>query len=405
MGKVIWYLHPYAGAPVIGMAYRPYFLAKNLDSKGCKTFIISSSFHHLLHKKITQTNSLAYIDSVNYYWIKNITYHSNGIKRLLNMFIYSFKLLFLFKIPKNVLKPNVIVASSPHLFHILPAYALAKRFKAQFIVEIRDIWPESLIQIGNIFKYHPIILFLRLLEVVAYKKADRIVSVLPGFNRYLKKFAVEHKFVYIPNGVDCKSFKLNVESALYKEISSYRDKFILLYSGAIGKPNALGRLVEAMQYLQDYGYNHIIAIIIGEGTEKKLLMSKIREKKCDNIKFYQSVNRDILQSTISLVDCCYIGWLNLPLYNYGISANKIFEYMVAGKPIVQVANLPRMFDIVTMAHCGVTVQSDLAQAIAKAILDMASLSKIDRRRIGMNGKHYVEKYHNYKLLADKYMNI
>lgn len=395
--KNIWIINEYAGSPYHGMGVRHYYLGKELLKFGYNVTIITASYSHLLRNppKVKDRFELEKIDGIDYLWIKVPQYKKSwDKKRLVKWFLFTY---FLFKLPLSKLsKPDYIIISTNETLPVLPAYKLAKKHNSKLIFEVRDIWPLSIIELGNYSPKHPFIKLLKYFEDMAIKKSDLIVSVLPNYGEYLKDNGYKDKnFIYIPNGVDLEDMERTepLNEDIKKQIPM--DKFKVAYTGTVGIANALEYLVEAGKILKDY--KDILILIVGEGGEKEKLQ-KMAEGY-DNIKFLPAIPKRQVQSLLSLVDACYIGLGNKNVYKYGVSANKIFDYMYAGKPIIHAINTKN--DIVTMANCGMSVEAENPKAIAEAILKLYNMSQGERKKLGENGKKYVIENHSYEKLAKK----
>ncbi|WP_297888152.1 glycosyltransferase family 4 protein [Sulfurihydrogenibium sp.] len=395
--KNIWIINEYAGSPYHGMGVRHYYLGKELLKFGYNVTIITASYSHLFKNppKVKDRFELEKIDGIDYLWIKVPQYKKSwDKKRLVKWFLFTY---FLFKLPLSKLsKPDYIIISTNETLPVLPAYKLAKKHNSKLIFEVRDIWPLSIIELGNYSPKHPFIKLLKYFEDMAIKKSDLIVSVLPNYGEYLKDNGYKDKnFIYIPNGVDLEDMERTepLNEDIKKQIPM--DKFKVAYTGTVGIANALEYLVEAGKILKDY--KDILILIVGEGGEKEKLQ-KMAEGY-DNIKFLPAIPKRQVQSLLSLVDACYIGWRNKNIYKYGVSANKIFDYMYAGKPIIHAINTKN--DIVTMANCGMSVEAENPKAIAEAILKLYNMSQGERKKLGENGKKYVIENHSYEKLAKK----
>ncbi len=400
MPKNIWIINEYAGSPYHGMEFRHYYLSKELIKQGYDITIISASYSHLF-KSIPSTKgeyTLEKIDGINYLWIKVPKYKfSASKKRVLKWFIYTFKL---FRLPFNLLQnPDYIIVSPMETMPVYPAYRLAKKFNAKLIFEVKDIWPLSIVELGNFSSNNFFIKFLKYFEKFAIKNSDLIISVLPNYGEYLKDNGFDKDFAYIPNGIDLDEMNKieSLDENILMEIP--KDKFIVAYTGTIGIANALEYLVEAGKLLKDY--NNILILIVGEGGEKENL--KNLAKDCGNIKFLPSIPKRQVQSLLKLVDVCYIGLRNRTIFKYGVSPNKIFDYMFAEKPIIHSINTKN--DIISKANCGITVESENPKAIADAILKLYKMIPGERKILGENGKRYVLKYHTFEKLAEKFEEI
>jgi glycosyltransferase involved in cell wall biosynthesis len=151
MNKNILIINEYAGSPSYGMTFRHYYLAKEFIKKNYNTTIVSASYSHFLKKypDIKNKNYLKEnVDGVPFLWVKVMKYSKSfDKKRALKWLDFTAKLFFIDKYIDK--KPDVIICSTTELFAIIPAYYLAKKYKAKLVFEVRDIWPLTLIKIGG----------------------------------------------------------------------------------------------------------------------------------------------------------------------------------------------------------------------------------------------------------------
>ena len=198
-------INHYAGAPGLGMELRPYYFARELIKKGHKVTIVASSYSHYRAKQPKVDNELEkeIIESISYYWIKTPQYKRNNAKRILNIFIFLFK-LYLNK--KKITSDNnfdIVIASSTYPLDIYPSEWFAKKFKAKLIYEVHDLWPLSPMVLGNYSKNNPFIILLQIAENYAYKKCDYVISLLDNAKDHIVEHGLKpEKFHYIPNGID-----------------------------------------------------------------------------------------------------------------------------------------------------------------------------------------------------------
>lgn len=400
MKKTIWIINEYAGSPYHGMTFRHYYLAKELLQFGYDVSIITSSFSHLLHTlpNVTSSYSKETIDGIEYVWVKMPPYqNSQGFKRILNWLLFAFKLLFLPWV--KPIKPDFILVSSLPLTPILPAYLLSKLMKAKLLFEVRDIWPLSAIELGGYSSKHPLIVLLQWLEDFAYKHAWKVISVIPYAYEHMQRRGLERaKFNYIPNGTDITLLNNKPLPLTLNEVLP-QDKFIIGYTGAIGIANALEYLVEAARIL--HAQNEICFVIVGNGALKNELIQ--RAENLSNIIFIPAISKEYMPAILSTFDVCYIGWRDLKIYNYGVSANKLFDYMLSQKPIIH--SIQDHNDIVTLAQCGICVAPENSEAIAQAIQSLYQMPAEERAMLGRQGKEYVLKHHTYSQLAQKLIYV
>jgi len=401
--KTIWIINDYAGSPYHGMVFRHYYLSKQWVKKGYEVYIISATYSHYF-KNLPPSNHMynfEKIDGINYIWIKVPKYeNSTDKKRVLKWFVFSTKLLgLLFK--KNIIHPDIIIASPTAPFFILSAYLLAKKFNSKLIFEVRDIWPLSIIELGNINPNNPLIKMMSWCEKFAVKKADYIVSSLQNYGEHLKNdLNIDREFIWINNGIDIEEMK-KIEP-LPEEIKNKipNDKFIVGYTGTIGIANALDSFLESAKLLESY--RDILFVIVGEGKEKKNLTKKYGNLK--NVLFLNSIPKKQVQSMLSLFDVCYIGLKKENLFKYGVSPNKLFDYMYSGKPIVYAINSGKN-NIVDLAECGISVEAENPKSIADGILKLYKMPVEKRVKLGRNGKFFVIENFTYEKLAKKYIRL
>lgn len=400
MNKAIWIINEYAGSPQYGMTYRHYYFARELLKKGYNVTIITAAYSHFLTKfpdtsgKFTSEN----IDGINYLWIKVIKYSKSFCKkRVFKWFDFMSSLFF---IPfKSIPKPDIILVSPTAPFPVLPAWFWAKRLKCQLFFEVRDIWPLTLIELGNFKPSNLFIKFMGLFELFALKHSNEIISNLPNYGKHIKEMGINHDFTYIPNGISSEELE-NVESVdiNFKE-KIPTNKFIVGYTGKFGISNAIDDLISAAEILKNN--TDIAFVLVGKGQNKSEFIQSC--KNFDNVIFIDPIPKKQIQSMLNQFDICYIGWKKQKIYEYGVSPNKIFDYMYSGKPILHAINTK--IDLVSIAKCGLTVEAENPEAIAKGIIDLYQMSPQKRYEMGQNGKKYVLKYHNYEYLADKLLSL
>jgi glycosyltransferase involved in cell wall biosynthesis len=397
MSKNIWIINEYAGSPYHGMTFRHYYLAKELVKLGYEVTVFTSSFSHYglkQHFDVKNTFTKENIDGIGYIWVKMPNYKApKSLGRIRNWFLFALKL---FLIPFLKLeKPDSILVSSLPLHPIVPGKYLANKYRAKLVFEVRDIWPLSAIELGGYSSKHPFIKHLQWLEDFAYKKSDAVVTVLANaYEHMCKRGLPKEKFHYIPNGVSMDELSEN-EDLSEKTIKQMpKDKFLVGYAGTFGVANALDSFIKAANILKD---NSSIAFaLVGDGKEKKSLVELAENNQ--HVYFVDAVAKKQVQSVLKLFDVCYIGLKNDPLFKYGVSPNKLFDYMYAGKPILYAIN-SGSFQPVADIEAGLNVKSEDPQSIADGVLKLYSLSQEQRKFMGYNAKKYVTKNHDYKNLA------
>ena len=403
MSKNIWIINEYAGTPYHGMTFRHYYLAKELVKLGYKVTIFTSSFSHYKlkqHLEVKNTFTKENIDGIDFIWIRMPDYKApKSLGRIRNWFLFALKLIF---IPFLKLeKPDSILVSSLPLHPIVSGKYLSNKYKAKLIFEVRDIWPLSAIELGGYSPKNPFIKHLQWLEDFAYKKADAVVTVLANAYEHMKTRGLEEsKFNYIPNGVSIDEMN-QIEELDEKTIKQIpKDKFIVGYAGTFGIANALDSFVEAAKISKND--ENIAFVLVGDGKEKEKLLKL--SKDCSNIYFVDAVKKNQVQSVLKYFDVCYIGLKKDPLFKYGVSPNKLFDYMYSGKPILYAIDSGD-FKPISDIKAGFNIDSENPQAILEGVLKLYYMPKEEREEMGDNAKKYVIENHDYKYLAEKLIKV
>lgn len=393
--KHVWIINHYAQIPGGPGGTRHFHLAQNLLKYGWSTSIIASSLEHKTGKQRLEKNEKVRLekhDDVRFLWIKTGRYSNNGIARVLNIVQFTFSALVR-KNTKLLPEPDVIIGSSVHPFAAWAGMRLSKHFRVPFVFEVRDLWPQTLISMGKISHNGLAASFFRRLEKRLYYRAKKIIILLPNASEYIRTYGInKKKFAYIPNGV-------NLDHNDFSAVSDNKESFTFMYFGAHGQANDLGTIIKAFSIVNSTNnQKHIRLRLIGSGPAKEELKELSRKLQVDNILFEEAVSKEKIPFIASQADAFVITVKNLPdLYRYGISMNKIFDYMAAARPIIiaaKAANNP-----IEEAQCGITVDPEKPSDLAKAMVNIANSSSVDRETMGIAARRYVEKYHNYSTLS------
>lgn len=404
----ILFINHYTGSNIHGMEYRPFYLAREWVKLGHNVCLVAASFSHLrnqqptLNGKITQEK----IEGIRYLWLKTPGYQGNDIKRVFNMLKFS---LMLFSYKSEIVydcKPDVVIASSPHPFMIFGASKIASISRAKLIFEVRDLWPLSLVELGGISHLHPFIKFMQWTENYAYRVSDNVVSLLPKADEYMFQHGMNpYKFIHIPNGIDVKEWENNSDIPLPQFHNNVFNKlkqenrFIIGYTGAHGLANALENLIESAALLQKYP---VTFVLVGQGPQKNILQNKVKENGVTNVVFLPAVPKLLIPEILGAMDALFIGWKKESLYRYGISPNKLLDYMMAAKPIIHAVEAGN--DIVAESGCGISVPPGNPRVLADAIIQLLNMTTTERTVMGLRGKEYVMCHHDYRVLAKRFLD-
>ena len=404
----IWIVNHYAIPPSMGGLVRHYYFSKYLQKKGHTVKIFTSSKIHNTDINMIKDRSLyreEMEDGVEYTFVRSRDYKGNGMDRVINMMDLPFKTWKAMKLFYKKQKPDVIYTSSPDLFVAFFALRFGRKYKIPVVVEVRDLWPESIVEYNKISRKNPIIQILYQLEKWIYKKADQLIFTMEGGKEYLRdkgwdKVVDLKKVNHVNNGVDLEEFEENYKKYQINDSDLMNDStFKVVYVGSIRQVNNLGTLVDAAKYLKDD--QSIQILIYGDGTEKKKL-----EEECKinglNVKFKGRVEKKYIPFILSHSDLNVINVRAAALNKYGCSWNKLFEYMASGKPIL--CNLPVNYDLIKKYHLGITRRFTDGDAYKNAILKFVNMDKKEYEEYCHNSRECGEMY-DYKKLSCKVEKI
>ena len=377
---------------------RHFDLFKKFSKENYNIDIICGSFVHDRKEEILNKGEkyrLINGEGIKYHILSGILYKSK-IVRMLSMIQFFFKVLLFSKKLKD--KPDIIYASSPHPFNGLAGMYLARKYKCPFILEIRDLWPETWVAMGATTKKSILYKVFAYIEKVLYKNADKIVTLTANKDYYISVGVDEKKVEIVSNGVDLEKYDSLVDEESPIKLSE--NKFNILYTGAHGTANCLEFILEVAKLLKD---DNIMFNLIGEGEKKEELIKKAEEYNLKNIKFYPPINKNFIPSTLKNGDAMILPVRNKPLYKYGISPNKMYEYFASSRPIIFSGNVAN--DMVKEANAGISVEAENIEKIKKAILSLYNMSRDKREALGKNGRKYVEENYDIKILSKKIEKI
>lgn len=143
-------------------------------------------------------------------------------------------------------------------------------------------------------------------------------------------------------------------------------------------------------------------VMVGTGPDREALLARVASEGLTNVTMLPAISKQSIPRFLDDVDIAYIGWHPNPLYRFGISPNKLMDYMMAGKPVVHSVSAGN--DPVTEAGCGITVPPGDVVAVVDAVLELATMSQSARNCMGQAGKTAILQNQTYKVLAKQFLN-
>lgn len=381
-------------------------------ARGHRVQIIAANFDYLSRRAIPLAPGKAWqhevVDGVGFRWLRTPSYRDNTLARLWSMLAFAAQ-VWLETGLRDLERPDVIVGSSPHLFAAWAAQRLAARRRVPFVLEVRDLWPQTLVDLGQVSPRHPLVLTMLGIERYLYRQARRIVSLLPGAVEHLAaKGADPGKVVWIPNGVDLAAVPAPAApdpgsappGAGPPAPATAGAPFTVIYAGAHGLANHLDVILDAARLLQQQvGHEAIRFRLIGDGPEKPRLQQRARDEGIENVRFEPPVPKHSVYAAIQAAQACVVTLKESPLYRWGFSLNKLFDYLACGRPVVIGVRSP--YNPVAEAGAGLTVAPEDPPALAAAVRQLAALPPAERANMGRQGRAYVESRHAVETMADR----
>ena len=402
-------INHYVGGLKYGMEYRPYYLAKEWVKMGHQVTLVGASFSHLrIQQPFVAANKIFVeetIEGINYIWIKTPAYKST-FARIKNIFVFVCKLWKYSRKISELVKPDLVVASSTYPLDIYPARKIAKIAGAKLCYEVHDLWPLSPKLIGGYSSWHPFIVVMQLAENYAYKHVDKVISLLWNAEQHMKEHGlVEGKFKCIPNGYckeDWEDLNLKEEipqahKLLFKQLEN---KIVIGFAGGFAASGSLETLVKAAVLLKEN--DDLAFVFVGKGQEQEYLEKLVKEHSLANTFFLPAVKKIQVPLIIAYFDIAFIGGVHSFLHKYGTSANKLTDYMLSTKPIVQAIDEPN--SVVERVECGICVEAENSRLVADAILKLAGMSREEREKMGERGRRYASENLEWNVLAEQFLN-
>ncbi len=396
--------------------FHQYFLGKN-DSGGSrwneftKFFskkdnismdVIAGNIHYATGKQIWKnvwSNKEEIDEHITLYrtWTYS-GYNKNFFGRLIGYFSYMFSSLiksFLLK------KPDIIIITSPSIFVGISAMILSKLKRVPFIVEVRDLWPESASATG-VLKSKFLLNILYALEYRLYKNSEKIVVLTPAFkSNIIKRFPeFAEKLVVITNGADFSIMNGSDNADKIRKKYHWGGKKVFAYFGAHGVANDLMQIVEVANDMID---NHkLLFVLIGDGMQKNMLRGKAKEWGLSNVQFIDSVSKSEVADYINAID---IGMATLKKTETfkTVYPNKVFDYMSCKKPVlVTIDGITR--ELVEAAECGLYSEPENMVDFRDAVNRFLEMSDDKLTQFGENGFEFAKEHFDRKKLSQKYIN-
>lgn len=400
----IWFINQYAITPDLPGGTRHYDFGVELIKAGHTVRVFAADVNLALRRHVRDLGGRLWleetVDGVLFEWIRTITYRRNDWRRALNMFYFSWN-IYNAGIRQGV-RPDIIIGSSPHLFAALAGYYLSRKLGCRFIFEIRDLWPQALIDMKGISQSSPMVWLMRQVEKILYRNAHHIIVLAEGSIPYLKERGVPaEKISYIPNGVHPGHFIPRRSRENARQLYGF-NRFTVVYTGAHGPANALHTVLDAAERLIDVP--GIEFVLVGDGPSKSKLLERAREKGITNLRFMDPVPKGDIPDLLFAADAAVITLKDARAFYNAVSPNKLYDYLAAAKPVL--CSVPgEVAGMVEKYGCGLVSPPEDGKALAERVHQMADISVGERGEMGSRGQQLVFDHFSRPVLVKRLVEL
>jgi colanic acid biosynthesis glycosyl transferase WcaI len=300
-------------------------------------------------------------------------------------------------------QPDVVIATSPQLLVGLSGWWLARCNGVPFVLEVRDLWPESLAAVG--VSNHNSLLHRSLARIAGflYRSCDRLVVVSPAFKDYLVEHwqVPEDKIFVVENGVETSLFSPLAPNAALRRKLAAEKKFVASYIGTMGNAHGLETLLEAATLLRERA-PQVLFLLVGEGAEKERLISLARSRGLANVRFIGQQSRERIPAYIAASDACLVLLKKAELFKT-VLPTKMLEFMSCARPVILGVD-GHARKVMEQANAGIFVTPEDPAALAEAVMQLAA----DRalcESLGRNGRQHVLQYFSRPHTAKLYLDV
>ena len=321
------------------------------------------------------------------------------LRRILNYvsFMVGAALVALF-----VRRPDVVIATSPQFFCGWAGVIATALRRVPFVIEVRDLWPESIEAVGAM-KNRRLLRFLEWLEARMYAAADHVVTVGGGYRDKLILRGVDAARIdVIPNGVDLEVFLAGADGRAIRERYGLGDRFVCSYLGTIGMGCGLDVALRAAVRLRERGRDDVRFLLVGDGAVREELEGRARAEGLSGVVFTGRRPKEEMPAFLAATDACLVHLTRTELFKT-VLPSKIFEAAAMRKPIILGVE-GFAAELVAEAEAGICIQPENEDELIEAVVKLAADPDL-ARRLGEAGYASIASRYTYDRLAIDYAEL
>lgn len=394
---VTHYFTPEVNAP----AQRAHGLAKAWVGQGCEVTIVTAAPSHpygQVYDGYKNEKTEEWVDGIRVLRLKTTLGANAGKFRRARNY-----LSFLTAVSLNAKKlgdVDIVISTSPHLLCGLSGLFASWRIKSPWVIEVRDIWPDSIVAVGATGDN----LIIRTLSAIvrwAYHRSDKVVSVSPGFAEHFANQGLPaSKVALIPNGIDTNRAPAPASFDDIPELTPLRDRFIAAYLGTIGMAHSVGTILDAANLLKD---NHKIGFLIaGSGAERDVIFQRVRDENLQNVVVMDQQPKHRIEQIWGLVSASIVLLKDHEVFKTVIPT-KLLEGLSMGRPIL-LGIRGQAKEILDASEGGIAFEPENASELVSA-LETLSEDPESARQFGQQGREFVRAEFNRETLSERYLTL
>lgn len=281
-------------------------------------------------------------------------------------------------------RPDVVLASSPPIFPMFSVWLVCKLRGIPLVLEVRDLWPESAVQMG-ILRNRWLIAVMSWMEQLLYDQAERIVTLTRGIRDdiWARGWPAE-KLKVITCGIDTQMLYPDPDSGVeIRRLYGWIDHNIVLYFGAMGEANNLDVIIDAAMLCQD---QNTLFVLIGDGMRRSHIEKRVAELKLNNVRLLGPAPKDLARAFINSADLCLVTLQDIPLFK-GAIPTKLLDYMACGRPVLCGVE-GEAAEIVEAADAGVIFSPSSAEQLSNFVTELMA-DEFRRTDMGLSAAKYI----------------
>lgn len=324
--------------------------------------------------------------------------NKGAVRRILNYVSYMvFAGFFGLFLPR----PDILIATSPQFFCGIAGMLLGTVRRLPKILEIRDIWPESIQAVGAMKKSF-LTRMLEWVELRMYGAADRIVTVGPGYKEKLIERGVDADEIdIITNGADLEFYTPGASDDDFRQQYGLQDKFVAAYVGTIGMASGLEVALKASRMLREQGDDSIRFLLVGDGAQREELEAQVAAEDLSHVVFTGRLDKSQMPTVLRSTNSCFIHLKKSDLFKT-VLPSKLFEAFAVGRAVVLGVDGSAR-DVLEAAEAGIFIEPGNAEALIAAIRSIQQDAE-KRECFEKNGMSHVRTYYNRDKLAEDYLD-